>query len=115
MVEYEERLGRRINGLKENHGFDVMKTIFADESELALLFIFRLGADYALFQRDMENGIIPIPKTLHDAVVALEDRVEVSHKKHESKSHVSVFATMVCEPRPDSRRAAGSPITALVW
>jgi hypothetical protein len=40
LVEYEERLVRRINGLKENHGFDVMKTIFADESELALLFKF---------------------------------------------------------------------------
>jgi hypothetical protein len=60
LVEYEERLVRRINGLKENHGFDVMQSIFADEAELALLFIFRLGADYAPFQRDMENGIIAI-------------------------------------------------------
>jgi hypothetical protein len=117
LVEYEERLVRRINGLKENHGFDVMQTIFADESELALLFIFRLGADYAPFQRDMENGIIAIPKTLHEAVVALKDRVEVSsNKKHESVTPVSVFATMAIEPRSEARRDAGpnnrrSPIT----
>ena len=92
LVEYEERLVRRINGLKENHGFDAMKTIFKDESELALLYIFRLGPDYAPFQRDLENGIIPLPKTLHEAVVALKDRVEGSHKKTESVSNVSVFS-----------------------
>ena len=108
LVEYEERLIRRINGLKENHGFDVMKTIFNDESELALLYIFRLGPDYAPFQRDLENGIIPLPKTLHEAVVALKDRVEVSNKKHESVSPVSVFAAVTGEPRSDTRRETGS-------
>jgi hypothetical protein len=107
LVEYEERLIRRINGLKENHGFDVMKTIFNDESELALLYIFRLGPDYAPFQRDLENGIIPLPKTLHEAVVALKDRVEVSNKKHESVAPVSVFAAVTGEPRSDTRREAG--------
>ena len=108
LVEYEERLVRRINGLKENHGFDAMKTIFKDESELALLYIFRLGPDYAPFQRDLENGIIPLPKTLHEAVVALKDRVEVSHKKHESVSPVSVFAAVTSELRSDTRREAGA-------
>ena len=108
LVEYEERLVRRINGLKENHGFDVMGTIFKDESELALLYIFRLGQDYAPFQRDLENGIIPLPKTLQEAVVALKDRVEVSHKKHESVSPVSVFAAVTKEPRSDTRREPGA-------
>jgi hypothetical protein len=73
-----------------------------------LLYIFRLGPDYAPFQRDLENGIIPLPKTLHEAVVALKDRVEVSHKKHESVSPVSVFAAVTSELRSDTRREAGA-------
>jgi hypothetical protein len=91
LIEFREKLVRKVKGLKSNYGFEVLGTIFADEHEMTLFFMFRLDSKYAQLQRDIQNNIVPVPLTLDEAVSMAKDRrVEVTKKTHETVAPVSV-------------------------
>ena len=94
MVDFRDRAERRRKGLKQNYGLEIIGSIFADEEEWTLFWVFRLGAQYAQLQRDIENKIVAAPMTLDEAVIMAKDRVEITNKAHETVESVSVFAAV---------------------
>ena len=94
LTDFRDRFVRKRRGLKNNYGFEVLGTIFADENEMVLFFIFRLDSKYFQLQRDIENKIVSAPKTLDEAVSMAKDRVEVTKKAHETAAPVSIFTTV---------------------
>ena len=104
LIDFREKLVRRINGIKNSHGIDAIPHIFETETEMVLFFVFHLDSKYAQLQRDIENKIISAPMTLDEAVTMAKDRVEVTKKTRETVVPVSVFTTVERES-PSTTRA----------